>query len=582
MRNGKLAVIIALAMISMQCTIGSSIETIKDGSAKDISIASISSTEPRVSLDFEEAALKDVLKAFSRQTGINFIANESIEGKKVTIFLSNVSIPDALDSILDSNDLFYERQGSNVYLIKPSGREGARTLTRVFNLNYLQVYKMAVTEGTSTSTSNITIIGEPAIAAAGSTATSTPQQQQSQSGSTGSDANEPKNIVGIIKELMSKNGKIVADRRNNCLIITDIPDVFPAIEKTLEALDVEPVQIMIQAEIVETTTNALKRLGIEYGSESQLTKITYTGSSSTSGGSTNTTNPTFPTPFPFTENFIKDAYGTNLASSGLFKYGTITIANTEIVLKALAQDEDTKYLSRPRIMTINNEPAVIKVSANTAIGTTSSSITQTGQTISTAERSETGIVLRVTPQVNNMGDIFMYIEPSVSRAKASVFFTTQFMDPSYRSAASTVMVRDGETVVVGGLVETNNFKTTRKIPILGDIPIIGEPFKSNYRQVQDTELLIFITPHVVQKRDFEYITPQQLSVQELMMQATLSKYIEKNRRSEEQRASRKPGLLGFFGKKSSVAATGAKSTPIIAETRDVEINKAIQKYASVR
>jgi len=525
-------------------------ELISDGKVVDARVPADGQTG-KVSMDFESASLKDILKAFSRQTGISFIANDTIENKKITVFLNGVSIKEALSSILDANGFLYEKQEGNVYLIKPGGKAAIRTITKVYRLNYIQVYKMSLPSEPTASTSNITIIGQPAIAEAGSTAFSTANAPAASEPTSGK-AGQAKNIIEVIRSLMSRYGKIVADRRNNSLIITDIPDVFENIEQTIKQLDVEPIQIMIQAEIIETTTDALKRIGLEYGSSSYLAKITYTGQSSTS-------KPSFPTPFPFTENFIKDVYNTNLAASGLFKYGIINISDTDIVLKALAQDDDTKYLSRPRIMTINNESAIISVSANTAIGITSSSVTQTGQSITTAERAETGIVLKVTPQVNDKGDIFMFIEPSVARAQASAFFSTQFMDPSYRSSSSTVMVRDGDTVVVGGLIQSNNFKTTRKIPILGDIPILGEPFKSRYREAVDTELLIFITPHVVKKRDLEYIVPEKMTDREYMIKDVMDRY-------SAQTADRKNAMGDRQGQKNS-------------KDREEAMNKALVNYS---
>lgn len=511
----------------------------------------------KISMDFENAALKDVLKAFSRQSGINFISSNIIEGKVVTVYLNNVTTEEALYAILEANGLAYEKEAGNVYLIKPSGTEHIKTVTRVFKLNYLQVYKMTVENQAYGSTSVMTIIGEPAIQAAGSATSTAANAPPAAAQAPGAD--QPKNIIEIVRTLMSKYGKIVADRRNNSLIITDIPGVFPPIEATIKALDVEPMQVFIQAEIIETTTTALKRIGIEYGSEDYLAKATYTGSSSTTAGTANTTNPTFPTPFPFTENFIKDVYNTNMAASGLFRYGTIQISDIDVVLKLFAQDEDTKYLSRPKIMTINNEPAIIKVAANTAIGKTSSSITQTGQTISTAERAETGIMLKVTPQVNDKGYIFLYLEPFVARAQASEFFTLDFLDPQYRSSSSIVMVKDGDTAVIGGLIETNNFKTTRKIPILGDIPILGEPFKSKYRKADDTELLIFVTPHVVSKRDGQYIIPPELTERERMLEKALNEHEKK-----------KPAS----GKKKEKAPTALESAK-----RDKAMEKALKNYS---
>ncbi|MDD5173338.1 MAG: secretin N-terminal domain-containing protein [Candidatus Omnitrophica bacterium] len=477
-----------------------------------------------VSLDFENADLKNVLKAFSMQTGINFIASDIIEDKKITVFLSGVSVESALLSMLEANGLLYEKQPGNVYMIKPTGKGNIKTMTRVFRMNYLQVYKMAEAIGATGTTSNITIIGQPAIAQAGSVSSSTANSAAT-GGQTGGGDGQAKNIIDIIRSLMSKYGSIIADRRSNSLIITDIPDVFETIEEVVKKLDIEPIQIVIQAEIIETTTSGLKRIGAEYGSETQLFKATYTGASDTTAGATNSESPTFPTPFPFTQSFLKNTYGATLANSP-FSYGTLTIDDMDFVLKLLAQDSDTKYLSRPKIMTINNEPAIIKVSANTAIGTNNTSVSQTAQNITTAERAETGIILKVTPQVNDNGDIFMFIEPSVSRAVPSTL-SASFYDPSYRSAASTVMVRDMDTVVVAGLIETNNFKTTRKIPFLGDIPLIGEAFKSKYNKTEDTELLMFITPRVIKKRDAEIITPPNMSDRGYMIDKTLAQYTEK-------------------------------------------------------
>ncbi len=471
---------------------------------------------PRVTMDFENADLKDALKAFSKQANINFIATDAIKNKKVTIFLNNVTIKDALTSILDANSLTYEKQGDNVYLIKPTGKRPIDTITRVYRLNYLQVYDMSLPQE-SQSGGGPTIVGSPAIAEAGSVVSQALGQEQK---NTAGGSEKPKNIIEIVKSLLSKNGMIVADRRNNSLIITDIPEAFPHLETAIKELDVEPAQVMIEAQIIETTTNAIKRIGIEYGSETQTARVTW-------GTGTGGQNMVAPVPFPMPQKFIKDAFQTNLAGSGLFRYGTLTAADTELVLKLLAQDEDTRYLSKPKIMTINNEPATIKITANTAIGVDSVSVTQTGQSISKAERYETGISLRVIPQVNQKGEIFLYVEPFVARAQASTFFTTQFMDPQKRSASSTVMVKDGNTVFIGGLIQTNNFKTNRKIPFLGDIPILGEPFKSRYRKADDSELIILITPHIVSKRDTEYVSPEDNTERGFMVQRTISNYEDK-------------------------------------------------------
>ncbi|NQU95123.1 MAG: secretin and TonB N-terminal domain-containing protein [Candidatus Omnitrophica bacterium] len=471
--------------------------------------------ERRVSLDFENAELKDILKAFSRQTGANFIASEVIEGKKVTVYLSDVSVDEALSSILKSNGLVYEKQKGDVFLIKPSGTEEIKTITKVIKLHYIQAYSltMPAEDVGFASTGGAFPITEMGGSGEGGLASS--------AGSEMPQATQGKTIIDIVSSLLTKYGKIIADKPTNSLIITEIPENIKAIEAIIKELDVEPPQIMIQVEIVETTVSALKRIGMEYGSLTETLGFKY----GIDADSDESQKLQVPVGFPFPEWWIKQTFDDQLLSNAaLFNYGTITANNTEVILKLISNDEDTKYLSRPKIMTLNNQPAVIKVSANTAIGVESTTIGEGDQVLSKAERVETGIVLKVTPQANAKGQVFMYLEPSVSRAQTSTFFSTQFLDPQVRSASCTVLVKDGDTVVIGGLIQTDNFKTIRKVPFLGDIPFFGEAFKSSYKRGDDTELLIFITPHIVKKREDQYIMPPEVAQRDRAIRDTLEKY----------------------------------------------------------
>jgi len=106
--------------------------------------------------------------------------------------------------------------------------------------------------------------------------------------------------------------------------------------------------------------------------------------------------------------------------------------------------------------------------------------------------------------------------------------SVNFRDPSYRNSSCILMVRDLETVVVSGLIQKNITRTVRKVPFLGDIPFLGEMFKSNYDNVEDTEIIIFITPHIIKKRDAEYVTTPQMAEREYLMQRTLAGYISRS------------------------------------------------------
>jgi type II secretory pathway component GspD/PulD (secretin) len=176
-------------------------------------------------------------------------------------------------------------------------------------------------------------------------------------------------------------------------------------------------------------------------------------------------------------------------------------------LTAILSDSNTKILARPKVLTLNNETARIELTAETAVAsvtTTASSEGTATTTSGSAERINTGITLDVTPQINKDGYITMHIEPTVIVPVISKFFAgsgndAKFVDPQTRSAKTTVMVRDGETVVIGGLISKEDTYSFEKIPFLGDIPILGAAFRYKTADESDKELIIFITPHIVKE-----------------------------------------------------------------------------------
>jgi len=150
---------------------------------------------------------------------------------------------------------------------------------------------------------------------------------------------------------------------------------------------------------------------------------------------------------------------------------------------------------------LNNEPASINIVADTAVGQKTTTTGEGAGATATqeAERMTTGTSLTVVPQVNPDGYITMTIEPSVTRAVASGTFTGNpvFLDPETRSAKTTVMIKDGQTVVIGGLITRDVTRVNRKVPILGDIPLLGLAFRHKSDQEETKELIIFLTPHVL-------------------------------------------------------------------------------------
>jgi len=407
------------------------------------------SSKKKISLDFKDASLKDVLKAFSMQSGLNFIAGEKIEDKKITLYMENVSVEDALDTILKSSHLIYEQPpGTNILMVKQMNVPAVETVTRIYQLNYADPEMIkTLFKG----------MGE-----AKQVEKTTPEGT--------------KTSASFIQGVLSEYGKVAADKRTNSLIITDIPTQFPMIEETISRLDEPTPQVMIEAEILEVDTEYMEQIGVDFGEDGFL-KFT--------GAVKNTA-------FPFND----------LDVSGSGTSGTISAGTFTAILDLLKRDTKTKILARPRILTLNNQTAEINITANTAVASITESFTTEDRTTTSAERIETGVKLVVTPTINKDGYVTMVVAPEVTEPKDSTFFPGTYVDPHTRSAKTTIRVRNGDTLVLGGLIKHDEDVRKRKIPILGDIPLLGRPFRWDYKLKEDKELIIFITPHIV--KDFYY------------------------------------------------------------------------------
>jgi len=421
-----------------------------------------------VSMDFQEADLKDVLKIFSQQSGLNFVADEKINSKKVTLYIDKVSVEDALYNIMRANQLSYERSdGSDVFVVKeaPLPPEATvPTLTKVYALRYAQVG--GTWGGTASETAS----------SSSSSTTSSSTETVSATPSTGVGGDD---IIQVIQSLLSENGKLVSEKRTNSLIITDIAEKFPLIEEVIAQLDVAVSQVAIEAEILETVGTTLDRIGIQYGG--------------TSGEMGTLTPPKRGTNFPYPERLFG-------ATKPTFTVGTLDTSTFKLALEFLSKDSKTKFLARPKVITLNNQTAEIKISAETAVASIATITASEGVSQSTtqAERMETGIILKVTPQINSQDRmVTMVIEPEVIRPEDSKFFSGSFVDPLRRKIKTTVMLRDNETLIMGGLIESQTANSMRKLPVFGDIPVIGVLFKKRIDDTTDRELIIFVTPHVI-------------------------------------------------------------------------------------
>jgi type II secretory pathway component GspD/PulD (secretin) len=307
-----------------------------------------------------------------------------------------------------------------------------------------------------------------------------------------------KESVGIseaIRKVLSPQGKLIEEPRTNSLIITDVPAKFPLIEEIIKKLDVPTPQIMLEVEMLDVNKNRLEKMGIKFGDITNypsLLQLTITGAQRG-------------TKFPFSSLWPEEG-----ATSPKDKTlpGIISFANPyQIILDFIKSQSDTRILARPRILTLNNEPAEIKITANEAVNEKRTKDANTGDITTTYERMEVGISLRITPQINlENNEITMFVVPEVSNTKLSNVASNVY-DPEKRETKNLVKVKDGETIIVGGLIHNEFSQTNTKLPILGDIPIVGSFFRhKNVGKNSERELLIFITPHIIKEKSLTSVS----------------------------------------------------------------------------
>jgi type II secretory pathway component GspD/PulD (secretin) len=448
-----------------------------------------------ISMDLQNANLKDVLKVFSIQSGLNFIASQNVEDRKITLFLDKVPIQEGMNKLFEANNLTYEYdEAANICVVKYWGEPQVDVLTKIYRLKNRSVASSRIeTEKTALMSASAT--GTGGTAASGSAASA-----------AASSSTEEGTIMATIKQVLSKEGKISEDRRTNSLIVTDIPSRFLVIDDLIAHLDVSQPMVMLEVEILDVSKSCLDKLGPDIGSMDLPNPLDI---NFTKG---------------FTFNGITGALKTQTAAATTYR-GGLTFGRAQnfdyaLLLDFVRQQQDTKFLARPKILTLNNETAEIGVVKDEVVNlktVTTTSEGGTDQTTTEYERATSltltpegiGVFLRVTPQVNlETNEITMVVNPKTSSAQQDSLVPTTdrsgnaqvAKDPEVRTTKSIVKVKDGETIVLGGLIHKEKQTTVRKLPILGDIPILGALFRHHSTDVDvDRELLVFITPRIVRE-----------------------------------------------------------------------------------
>jgi type IV pilus assembly protein PilQ len=420
-----------------------------------------------ITLDFQNADIQNVLRIIADVSGLNIVTSDEVKGQ-ITIRLKDIPWDQALDVILESKDLSKMQLG-NVVRIAPADKIKAaqdRIIVSQKTEEQLEpLYTSVIPVNFSKATEMINLLKGKEI--------------------------------GILTE----RGTIVADSRTNVIIVKDTNKSVEAVSAMIKRLDKPTPQVLIAARVVQADDSFLKALGVAWGGayRSQSNKSFFGLSGKTTGAATSlfdsTTvpgqNPTWSStvlPSPaMAVNFPQNqAAGIGLTLGRLAG----SMIDLDLRLDIGETDGTTKVIARPKVITLDNKKATIKQGEKYPYVVRN----QEGQ-LST-ELKDIDLVLEVTPRIAFDGSINM--EVKVIRDSLGAI-TNSLGDPSIsnREVTTEVMVKDGETLVIGGIIEEEIKDNIQKVPLLGDIPVMGWLFKSKRKETTKRELVIFISPHVL-------------------------------------------------------------------------------------
>ncbi|HLF97826.1 MAG TPA: secretin N-terminal domain-containing protein, partial [Methylococcaceae bacterium] len=274
--------------------------------------------------------------------------------------------------------------------------------------------------------------------------------------------------------------RITADTANNALVIYAPPFEYESIEKLIKELDVMPLQVLVDAMIMEISLTDELRYGVQWA---------FQHSGGRGEGALGPLN-----------GVVADA----ASAAGGFGYHFIA-KNVQASMEALADKSKINVLSAPSLMVLNNQQAIIKVGDQVPILTSASTPTTGGAdtnpiVTNTVQMRDTGVQLQLRPRVNKGGLVTMDIQQMVDDVKETDSSNIDSPTIAQRQIQSSIAVKDGDTIVLGGLIKDTHTSANTGIPVLKDIPILGALFSTTRRSVDRTELIVLITPHVAEDR----------------------------------------------------------------------------------
>ena len=437
----------------------------------------------KISLDFQDIEVRRVLQLLADFTGINMVAADTVQGN-ITLRLKDVPWDQALDIILKTKNLDKRRNGSVIWiapvseLIKAEEDEAkaiaqsvklAPLQTEYIQLNYAKVadIEKLITQGKNSSNSGST--------------------------NNAGGGNDP--LGDSVGSLLSPRGTVSVDPRTNTLIVNDTAQKIDQIRKMIDLLDVSVKQVMIEARIVRATTDFSKDMGVKWG----VATTDRIGNNDIIVGGSDTTLWNIKTPDDDGKVTIERPQNLNVDlgvanAAGKIAFGLINMSDfmLDLELSALQADGYGEVISTPKVLTADKQQAKVASGQQIPYQTTE---TAGGIATATTSFKDALLSLDVTPSITPDGRVQMKLNitsdsPAGAAPNGEVILNKNEID-------TNVLVDNGETVVLGGIFEQETRSLQTKVPFLGDLPAIGRLFRRDSKSDSKRELLIFVTPRIV-------------------------------------------------------------------------------------
>ena len=388
-----------------------------------------------ITLNFKNTNIKEVFELLSKLSGINILFDEEIKAQPVTVFVKDVSFQYALNLLLSTNKLFMKKLSADTIIVIP------KTKTKLDQYQDLVMKTFYLNNA------------------------------------------KAKDIVNLLRS-MADTKKVYVNEVLNSLTVRDTPEKIKLVEKIISANDLKEAEVILDVEILEISrTNNLSygwnfQPGLTIGASVSGTKLTPENPSISNVGITQ----------GMSLNQFRNLSGDN-----------VILTLPSLLLTLIKQDSDAQTLANPRVRVLNNKQAKFHIGDRIPIQTSTSQGTAVALTTSTYEYKDVGIKLNIEPTVHLSNTVTLKMTLEISSLGDPINFGNNQVQYKFgtRNVDTTINLRDGETVIIGGLIKDEERKSSNKIPLLGDIPVVGKLFSRSDDGTVKTDILMSITPNIV-------------------------------------------------------------------------------------